>query len=134
MTPHEGPNRKEIHARGVPAPRGHFAHAVRTHDTVYVSGLLALDAAGAIVAPDDAAAQTEHILRALDEILAGARSAKANVVKLTIYLTHMADRVAVGDARARYFGDTRPASTMIEVSALAAAGARVEIDAIAITG
>jgi 2-iminobutanoate/2-iminopropanoate deaminase len=122
---------QQISAPDIPAPRGHFAHAVRTATTLYVSGLLALDPHGEILFPDDAGAQTDQIMTYLDSILTAAGLDRGNVAKLTIYIIDMGDRVAVGSARATYFGAWRPASTLVEVSALAASGARVEIEAIA---
>jgi 2-iminobutanoate/2-iminopropanoate deaminase len=121
---------QQINATDVPASRGHFAHAVRTATTLYVSGLLALDPDGEILFPDDAAAQTDQILQYLDSILAAAGLDRQHVAKLTIYVTDIADRLAIGAARAEYFGAWRPASTLVEVSALAASGSRVEIEAI----
>jgi enamine deaminase RidA (YjgF/YER057c/UK114 family) len=120
----------EIIAPDIPAPRGHFAHAVKTETAVYVSGLLALDQEGQIRDPDDPAAQTRHIMASLDSILVAAGVGREDVTKLTIYVVDIADRVAVGDARADYFGRSRPSSTLVEVSALAAPGAKVEIEAI----
>jgi 2-iminobutanoate/2-iminopropanoate deaminase len=55
----------------------------------------------------------------------------AHVLKVTVFLTNASDRHAVNDVRKEYFGPALPASTLIEVSALAIEGLLVEIEAIA---
>ena len=57
---------------------------------------------------------------------------RVDVVKLLIFLTDMADRPAMTPVRREFFGDTRPASTLVGVNALAVDGMRVEIDATAL--
>jgi enamine deaminase RidA (YjgF/YER057c/UK114 family) len=54
------------------------------------------------------------------------------VVKVTVYLTDIEDRERINPVRQEVFRDTRPASTLVEVSALATPAARVEIDAVAL--
>ncbi len=124
----------EVIAEDVPAPRGHFSHAVRSGSSIFVSGLLALDSDGVVIAQDDAAEQARQILAALEKVLQAAGSSKGQIAKFTIYLTDLDDRIAVGEARAEFMGEARPASTLVEVSGLAAVGARVEIEAIAAAG
>ncbi|WP_347109659.1 RidA family protein [Paenarthrobacter sp. S56] len=124
--------RTEVTSPSVPAPRGHFSHAVSAGDFVYVSGLLALDHTGAIPHPGDIQAQTTIILEALESILEAAGSSPANLIKLTVYVTDIQQRAAVSAIRAQRWPEVRPASTLVEVRALAAQGAVIEIDAVAI--
>jgi len=56
----------------------------------------------------------------------------ADVVKVTVYLTDIADRARINPVRQEVFGDARPASTLVEVSALAVPGAKLEIEAVAL--
>jgi enamine deaminase RidA (YjgF/YER057c/UK114 family) len=56
------------------------------------------------------------------------------VVKVTVFLTDVADRARINPARIRYFGEHRPASTLVEVSALVLPGLKVEIEAVAVSG
>jgi len=123
--------RREINAAAVAAPRGHFAHAVVARPFVFVSGLLAVDTNGSVGAPGEITAQTTHILDTLEAILAAAGSSPAQLIKLTVYVTGIEDRAAVSALRRKRWPDTRPASTLVEVSALAADGAVIEIDAVA---
>ena len=51
---------------------------------------------------------------------------------MTVFLTDVADRPRVNPVRQQVFGETRPASTLVEVSALVIPGARIEVDAVAL--
>ena len=55
----------------------------------------------------------------------------ADVLKVTVYLTDISDRPLINPVRQEFFGSTRPASTLVQVSALAIPGAKVEIEAVA---
>jgi 2-iminobutanoate/2-iminopropanoate deaminase len=124
--------RIEITSPSIPAPRGHFSHAVSAGAFVYVSGLLALDDSGAIAGPGDIEEQTSIILDALESILVEAGSSPAGLIKLTVYVTDIEQRSTVSALRAQRWPEIRPASTLVEVSALAAEGAVIEVDAVAI--
>jgi reactive intermediate/imine deaminase len=119
---------------GLPAPISHHANGVRAGDTVYVSGQVALDAAGRLVAPGDVVGQTRQALDNVKTVLAAAGATLDDVVKVTVYLANVDDRPRVNEVRKAYFGANRPASTLVEVSRLAIAGLLVEIEAIAVIG
>jgi enamine deaminase RidA (YjgF/YER057c/UK114 family) len=112
----------------------HAADAVEGGGYVFVAGILPADAEGALVGADDVVAQAEHVFGELSEILAAAGCAPSDVVKLTLFLTDVSDRAAINPVRQRIFGETRPASTLVEVSALALPGARIEVDCVAVSG
>ena len=63
-------------------------------------------------------------------ILDAAGAGFQDVLRVTVYLTDIADRTVINPVRQTYFGATRPASTLIEVSALAVPGMKVEIEAV----
>jgi reactive intermediate/imine deaminase len=119
---------------GLPAPISHYANGVRAGDTVYVSGQVALDPAGRLVAPGDVVGQTRQALDNVKTVLAAAGATLDDVVKVTVYLANVDDRPRVNEVRKAYFGANRPASTLVEVSRLAIAGLLVEIEAIAVIG
>ena len=121
--------RQEYRVAGLPAPLSHYTDAVRFGDLLFVSGLTAHDAEGHLV-DGDAAKQTRRILENLSLILSDAGASFANVLKVTVYLTNISDRTLINPVREEFFGDSRPASTLVEVSALALAGMRVEIEAV----
>jgi reactive intermediate/imine deaminase len=122
--------RQEYRVAGLPAPLSHYTDAVRFGDLLFVSGLTAHDAEGRLV-DGDAAMQTRQILTNLQLVLAAAGASLADVLKVTVYLTDIADRAIINPVREEFFGRSRPASTLVEVSALALPGMRVEIEAIA---
>ena len=123
------PKRQEYRVAGLNEPISHYTDAVRFGDTLYISGLAPLDARSNLVG-EDAAAQTEQIMRNMALVLDQAGATFADVLKVTVYLTDISDRAEINPVRQRHFGAARPASTLIEVSALAIPGMKVEIEAI----
>ena len=121
--------RQEYRVAGLNEPISHYTDAVRFGDTLYISGLAPLDAGSNLVG-EDAAAQTEQIMRNMALVLDRLGATFADVLKVTVYLTDIGDRAAINPVRERYFGAARPASTLVEVSALAVPGMKVEIEAI----
>jgi 2-iminobutanoate/2-iminopropanoate deaminase len=124
-------SREEFRVDGLPEPVSHYTDAVRWGDLLYVSGCVAVTAGGDVAAPGDAQAQAELALDYLGRALRAAGSGPGHVLKVTVFLTRMADRVAVNEARQKFFGDARPASTLVEVSALIRPELLVEIEAVA---
>ena len=123
-------SRAELDVPGLSEPISHYANAVRFGDLLFVSGLTAHDADGTLVGDGDPVAQTEKILGNLGRVLTAAGAAPRDVLKVTVFLTDIADRARINPARRAFFGDARPASTLVEVSALALPGMRVEIEAV----
>jgi reactive intermediate/imine deaminase len=121
--------RQEVQADGLHAPISHYTDAVRFGDVLYVSGCGPLDADLNLVG-DDVAAQTRQVLTNMQRILEAAGATFADVLKVTVYLTNVDDREAINPVRQEFFGAARPASTLVEVSALAIPGMMVEIEAI----
>jgi len=126
--------RRELDVEGLAAPISHYAHAVLAGDTLYISGIVPVDASGDLVGRDDVVAQAEQIFASMGRVLAAAGARPGHVVKVTVYLLDIEDRSRINAARRRFFGDSRPASTLVEVSRLAVPGARVEIEAVAHLG
>jgi 2-iminobutanoate/2-iminopropanoate deaminase len=121
--------RQEFRVAGLSEPLSHYTDAVRWGDMLFVSGIAPLDRAGRLVG-DDAAAQTRQIFENMKRILDAAGASFRDVLRVTVYLTDVNDRKAINPVRQEYFGDVRPASTLIEVSDLAVPGMKVEIEAI----
>ncbi len=124
--------RDEIRVPGLAEPISHYTDAVRAGDLLFVSGFVPVDGEGRLVGGDDVVAQARQVFANLAAVLAAAGATFADVVKVTVYLTDIEDRARINPVRQEIFGDTRPASTLVEVSALAAPGAKVEIDAVAL--
>ena len=122
--------RRELMVDGLAAPISHYADAVAAGDSLYISGIVPIDAEGNVVG-DDVVAQTRQVFANMRLVLAAAGAQPSDVVKVTVYLLDVDDRPLINPVRQEFFGDTRPASTLVEVSRLAVPGARVEIEAIA---
>lgn len=116
----------------LPRPSGPGSHAVKVGNWVYVSGMVSVNAQGEVVGRGDARAQAEQVLQNLRACLEAAGGSLADTVELVIYMVNMADyRPTVTDARLRHFGDHRPASTVVGVTALAHPDFLLEIKAVA---
>ena len=123
--------RQEYRVEGLNEPISHYTDAVRYGDLLFVSGVAPLDAAGKLAGGEDVAAQTRQVLRNMGKILAAAGAGFEDVLKVTVYLTDIADRAKINPVRQEFFGKTRPASTLIGVASLAVPGMKVEIEAVA---
>ena len=88
------------------------------------------DAAGNVI-DYDIAEEARSVFRNVRFILEDAGSAWENIVDVTVFLTDVADRPRINPVREDVFGEARPASTLIEVAALAVAGAKIEVEAVA---
>jgi 2-iminobutanoate/2-iminopropanoate deaminase len=115
----------------LPEPMSQYTDGVAAGGWIWVSGMLAVDKDGNLVGGDDVVAQTERVHENIKAVLDKAGATFADVVKVTVYLRRIGDRPAVNTIRRKYFGDNRPASTLVEVSALVIPEALVEIDAVA---
>jgi 2-iminobutanoate/2-iminopropanoate deaminase len=124
--------RAEFRVAGQAEPISHYTDAVRAGDLLFVSGYVPVDGEGRLVGGDDVVAQARQVLANVGAVLAAAGATFADVVKVTVYLTDIADRAAINPVRQEIFGESRPASTLVEVSALAIPGAKLEIDAVAL--
>jgi reactive intermediate/imine deaminase len=122
--------RRELRVDGLPEPISHYTDAVWAGDLLFVSGCVPVDAEGNLVA-GDVVVQTQQVFRNIALVLRAAGGGFADVVKVTVFLTDIDDRVAVNTVRQQVFGGSRPASTLVEVSRLAIPGARIEVEAVA---
>jgi enamine deaminase RidA (YjgF/YER057c/UK114 family) len=121
----------------LPAPRGYTQVVVATGSrTIYVSGQVAVDARGEVVAPGDAPAQARQAFLNLRAALEAAGASIADVAKLTWYVVGYRLELlpALAAARADVFGEHAPASTLIGVQALAQPEYLVEVEAVAVLG
>ncbi|HTW87889.1 MAG TPA: RidA family protein [Candidatus Binataceae bacterium] len=120
--------RKEFRIPELGEPISHYTHAVQFGDVVFVSGIVARGEHGELIGGDDPAAQTRQIFKNLERVLKAVGAGITDVLKVTVFLTDMNDRVKINPVRQEYFGAARPASTLVEISRLALPGARVEIE------
>jgi 2-iminobutanoate/2-iminopropanoate deaminase len=111
-------------------PVSHYCHVVRAGNLIWVSGAIGVAADGTI--PADVGKQAEIALASIDACLKAAGASAEHVVKVNVYLTNVDDRAKINPARQRYFGEHRPASTLVGVTALVLPDAKVEIEAQAV--
>jgi 2-iminobutanoate/2-iminopropanoate deaminase len=105
----------------------------RAGDLLYLSGQVAVGAhQSEIVGIGDFDAQAEQVFENMQTILAAGGSSLEDVVKVTIYLTDIGNLPKVVELRSKHFTPPYPASTMVEVSALAAPEFMIEIEAVAV--
>jgi 2-iminobutanoate/2-iminopropanoate deaminase len=124
--------RDEIRVNELAEPISHYTDAVRAGDLLFVSGLVAVDGEGRLIGGEDVMAQTRQVFENLRRILDAAGCGFADVVKVTIFLTDIADRPIINPVRQEVFGEARPASTLVEVSRLVVEGAKIEVEAVAL--
>jgi 2-iminobutanoate/2-iminopropanoate deaminase len=121
-----------IHTDRVPPARVPLSQAIRAGDWVFASGQLGFVAAGRLAA-GGIAGETRQVCENLKAVLEAAGSSLDRVVKVTIYMVDLGELMEMNRVFGEYFPQDPPARTTFECRALVA-GARVEIEAIAMTG
>lgn len=114
-------------------PTAHYAEAVSYGGLYYLAGVFPIDQNGAL-AGEDITAQAEQVFHNIGATLHHVGCDFSSVLKMTVFLTSIADRAKVDAVRRAVFGETRPAATLVEISALAVPGAKIEIEVTAALG
>ncbi|MCS5574575.1 MAG: RidA family protein, partial [Pseudomonadales bacterium] len=107
-----------------------YCHAVRAGDRVWLSGTVGIRPDGSV--PADVVEQFEVAMQNLDGALRAAGGRPENIVKVQVFLIDVNDREKINPIRQAYFGEHRPASTLVGVPALVSPELKVEIEAEAI--
>jgi reactive intermediate/imine deaminase len=116
------------------APTGytHIVEVTGPNKTIYISGQIAYDKEGKLVGAGDMQAQAEQVFKNLEAALTAAGAKFSDVVKMNSYITDMSRIQAVRDVRARYFKDSLPASTFVQVAGLVRPDLLLEIEVVAV--
>ncbi len=119
-----------ISSEKAPAAIGPYSQAVRCGQFIFCSGQIPIDPASGELITGDVAAQTERCLLNLSALLHAAGAGLPSVVKVTVFLTDLANFQAMNEVYARYFKTRHPARSTIQVAGLPK-GSSVEIEAVA---
>jgi len=111
-----------------------LSQGFRVGDLLLISGQAAIDENGDLVGVGDFDAQAEQTFRNLARVLEAGGSSLDRVVKVTIYLTDMANFPKIVELRGTWFTPPYPADTIVEVTSLALPELEIEIEAIAVAG
>ncbi len=124
---------RTIRTEAAPIPAGHYSQAVEHGGVVYVAGLLPMEAGTNRKVFGQIEEEAAQVFRNLDAILDAAGSSRDRVLRCTVYIADLELWGRFNAAYAAYFGEHRPARTVVPVSGLHH-GFKVELDAIAAAG
>jgi enamine deaminase RidA (YjgF/YER057c/UK114 family) len=109
-----------------------YCRAIRAGDHIYVTGTAPVDDHGRTFAPGDAYAQTRRCLDIIRRALRGLDADLVNIVRTRMFVTDIQRWAEFGRAHQEFFGEHRPATTMVEVRALIHPDMLIEIEADAV--
>jgi 2-iminobutanoate/2-iminopropanoate deaminase len=116
-----------------PQPIGPYSQAIVAGDLVFCAGQIGLDPGTGKLVPGGLAAEAARAIENLTAVLAAEGLGLGDVVKTTVYLIDLGEGPVLNDVYGRHFTAPHPARATVQVSALPA-GARVEIEAVAVRG
>ena len=125
--------REVISTPNAPPAIGPYSQAIRANGFIFVSGQIPVDPRTQEIVEGGVAKQTEQVMNNLEAILKAAGSSLANVVRTGVYLKDMGEFAVMNDIYERFFPQSAPARSTVEVVRLPK-DVRVEIDVIALAG
>lgn len=122
-------NKATIYTANAPAAIGTYSQAIKVNNTVYLSGQIPLDPVTMTLVDGDFAAQAHQVFKNLQAVCEAANGSLADIVKLNIYLTDLANFPIVNEVMGQYFQEPYPARAAIGISQLPRA-ALIEADGV----
>jgi 2-iminobutanoate/2-iminopropanoate deaminase len=123
--------REVIATERAPKAIGPYSQAIRAQGLIFTSGQVAIDPATQQVVEGDISAQTDRVLKNIAAILQASGSSLEKVLRCTVFLKNMGDFAAMNEVYGRYFKQTPPARSTVEVARLPK-DVLIEIDVIAL--
>jgi 2-iminobutanoate/2-iminopropanoate deaminase len=123
--------REAIATEQAPKAIGPYSQAIRAQGLIFTSGQIAIDPATAQIIAGDVSAQTDRVLKNLAAILQASGSSLEKVLRCTVFLKNMGDFAAMNEVYGRYFKQSPPARSTVEVARLPK-DVLIEIDVIAL--
>ena len=129
----QSPRLGHVNPPGLSTPTG-YTHVVTLQRgrLVFIAGQVAADRTGAVVGKGDFRAQVQQVFENLKVAVEAAGGTMADVAKINVYATDLSQVAALREVRAQYFTGSAPASTLVQVVALARPEYLVEIEAIVV--
>ena len=122
-----------VSTESAPAAIGPYSQGIIAGGFLFTAGQVAFDPATMQLVEGDVVVQTRRVMANLQAVLSAAGADWKNVVKMTVFLTNMADFPRVNDVLAEILGESRPARSTVQVAALPR-GVPVEIELVAHLG
>lgn len=107
-----------IFSSDAPAPIGPYSQAVKTGNTLYLSGQIALDPVTGELINENITEETHAVMKNMDAVLRAGGFTFADVVKCTIFIRDMGQFATINEAYGQYFKTNPPARETVEVSKL----------------
>lgn len=121
--------REEFRIDEMHPPISHYTDAVRWGDLLFVSGTSPLNPDMSVVS-DDVAVQARKVFENMQLVFDAAGARFSDVLKVTVFLLDVDDRVRINPVRKEFFGDAKPASTLIGVKSFTIPGMKIEVEAV----
>ncbi len=121
-----------VSTNDAPQAIGPYSQAIKLGNVVYTAGQIPLDPATGKMVEGDISAQADRVMKNVQAVLAAAGSSMDRAVKTTCFLANLDDFAAFNEVYGRYFTNTPPARSTVQVARLPA-GALVEVECIAET-
>jgi enamine deaminase RidA (YjgF/YER057c/UK114 family) len=121
-------NRKQVSSGTIWEDKVGYSRAIRTGNTIEVSGTTAIDEYNKVVGLEDAFVQTCYIIEKAETAIKSLGGSLSNVVRTRIFTTDISLWESIGKAHGKYFERIKPVTTMVEVSRLIEPELLVEIE------